>query len=57
MTSQQRNIIKIAALIDIVVAIGMIAATLRGALAIPIVVPLLLGLSGVALYILVILNK
>ena len=51
MNERQRNIVKIAALADIVIAIGLAFGILVGGLTTPIIIPLLLALCGIGLFI------
>ena len=50
MTNQQKNLLKMAALLDIVLAIGLFAAIVLFGVASPIIAPVLLGFMGVAMF-------
>ena len=49
MTAQQKNIVRIAALADVLIAVALLIGIIGFGLAIPIVVPPLLALAGIML--------
>ena len=51
MNERTRNIVRIAALADVVIAIGLLGAIFVTDINLPILVPILLFLSGVGLFI------
>ena len=51
MTEQQKNIVRMVGLLDILIAIGLAAGVVLGGLDIPILVPILMAVSGVALFV------
>ncbi|NNE68035.1 MAG: hypothetical protein HKN33_15845 [Pyrinomonadaceae bacterium] len=57
MKEQQRQILRMVALLDIVIAIGLLVGIVLAGLAIPIIVPALMALSGLMILVISLVIK